>query len=200
MNRLQSSLAAPSLPPALSDLCLSCLVCCSWVQSGPLQASSASSGPSPPSLCSKYRWQPHTRFLNSTVISLSSRCRESRRRLGSHLELSSTNTHTNTGASPWARLVAVITEASLWAHEAPRRDNSHLFYEIITPEYRSLDAGQQVMLAHLYFSICVCDLTSTLSECSHWVSECRGSLHLKGVSLSLSLSCSLSMEEENVLT
>lgn len=55
----------PSLFLTLELICVSCLVCCSWVQSGPLQASSASSGPSPPSLCSKYLWQPHT-FLDSS--------------------------------------------------------------------------------------------------------------------------------------
>lgn len=54
-------------PLTLALMFASCLVCCSWVQSGLLQASSASSGLSPPSLCSKYQWQPHT-FLNSPVI------------------------------------------------------------------------------------------------------------------------------------
>lgn len=63
---LSSSLSLP-----LSLISVSGLVCCSWVQSGPLRASSASSGPSPLSLCSKYLWQPHT-FLNATVILLSS--------------------------------------------------------------------------------------------------------------------------------
>lgn len=57
-----------SLSLTLALICVSCLVCCSWVQSGPLQASSASSGPSPPSLCSKYLWQPHTYFSTAQLI------------------------------------------------------------------------------------------------------------------------------------
>lgn len=82
-----------SLSFTLALICASCLVCCSWVQSGLLQASSASSGPSPPSLCSKYLWQPHT-FLNGTVNSLSSWYRDQNKALQtSTVTVSLTNTH-----------------------------------------------------------------------------------------------------------
>lgn len=114
------------LSPRPSLICASCLVCCSWVQSGPLQASSASSGLSPPSLCSKYLRQPHT-FLNGTVRPKTRTCE--------HLPVCSTNTHEPLKLL-WGpmchvtdvfHLLAVCTQHALCRVYSP-------FYSIITSE------------------------------------------------------------------
>ncbi len=88
-----------SLSLTLVLICVSCPVSCSLVQSGLLRASSASSDPSPPNLCSKYLQQPHI-FLNGTVWQVPE---------GSpaHIQQLAWKVNTTTGASLWTVLGAV---------------------------------------------------------------------------------------------